>query len=520
MAVGPAHQSVVQPARGTRPSNRRQLIIDAATDLFCRRGYANVAMGDVAEAVAIGPSALYRHFRGKQDLLATVVGAAPELTQPPSLFQVEVAKSNPLSFGHCRGCVKGGLLTAEGPQHSSTKGVDTMTATSPPTCSRPVTRTGKALGTDYLLLKEYLTEDERAYLDRTRRFVDEEVPPVINSFFERAEVPVELGRRLGELGPGWRRPAGLRLPADERDRRRVDHDGAQPRRRQRGHTPWRAGGPVDARSIHMLGSEEQKQRWLPAVARGEELGAFALTEPRHGSDSVSLETVARRESDEYVINGAKRWIGNGTLADVVVMWARDAEDLQVKGFLIEKGTSGDEACPIEGKGCLRGAVAGRYRADRCARAGGEPPPRGTELKGRRQGAQGDLRLVRLVGARPCSRRLRHPAQLCPAAYPVRKARPDALRDYCYAAVLLAHRASRRDRGALRHHRGLGKLNNTVKARQVLAEARNLLGGNGLLVENHVIRHMTDIEAVYTFEATETIQTLWVGRDITRLSAFV
>jgi glutaryl-CoA dehydrogenase len=87
-------------------------------------------------------------------------------------------------------------------------------------------------------------------------------------------------------------------------------------------------------------SEEQKQRWLPAMARGEKLGAFALTEPRHGSDSVSLETEARRVGDEYVINGAKRWIGNGTLADVVVVWARDAEDLQVKGFLVEKGTPG------------------------------------------------------------------------------------------------------------------------------------------------------------------------------------
>src|SRR3954451_20332132 len=107
------------------------------------------------------------------------------------------------------------------------------------------------------------------------------------------------------------------------------------------------------RSIHMLGSEEQKQRWLPAMARCEKLGGFALTEPRHGSDSVSLETEARRDGDEYVINGAKRWIGNGTLADVVVLWARDAEDMQVKGFLIEKGTPGYDARAIEGKGSLR-----------------------------------------------------------------------------------------------------------------------------------------------------------------------
>jgi glutaryl-CoA dehydrogenase len=103
----------------------------------------------------------------------------------------------------------------------------------------------------------------------------------------------------------------------------------------------------------MLGSERQKQRWLPSMARCEKLGAFALTEPLHGSDSVALETQARRDGDCYVINGAKRWICNGTLADVVVLWARDTEDMQVKGFLVEKGTPGYDARVIEGKGSLQ-----------------------------------------------------------------------------------------------------------------------------------------------------------------------
>ncbi len=107
------------------------------------------------------------------------------------------------------------------------------------------------------------------------------------------------------------------------------------------------------RAINLLGSDEQRERWLPAMARVERTGAFALTEPEHGSDSVALETRVRRDGDEYVIDGAKRWIGNGSVADVVVVWARDEADGEVKGFLVEKGTPGYEATPIAGKGSVR-----------------------------------------------------------------------------------------------------------------------------------------------------------------------
>ena len=228
-----------------------------------------------------------------------------------------------------------------------------MTATDAATSARPVyPNIGKALGTDYFLLKENLTEDERGYLERARRFVDEEVLPVINGFWERAEVPLELCRRLGELGligdglQGYGCPPMSATAAGLITMELNRGDGSV-------GTFLGVQAGLAMRSIHLLGSEEQKQRWLPAMARCEKLGAFALTEPRHGSDSVSLETEARRVGDEYVINGAKRWIGNGTLADVVVVWARDAEDLQVKGFLVEKGTPGYEARVIEGKGSLR-----------------------------------------------------------------------------------------------------------------------------------------------------------------------
>jgi glutaryl-CoA dehydrogenase len=406
-----------------------------------------------------------------------------------------------------------------------------MTAPSVPTSDRPVyANMGQALGTDYFLLVEQLTEDERAYLKRTRRFVEEEVLPVINGFWERAEVPLELARRLGELGlvgdglQGYGCPpmsataAGLvTMELNRADGSLGTFVGVQ------------AG--LAMRSIHLLGSEEQKNRWLPGMARCEMLGAFALTEPRHGSDSVSLETEARREGDEYVINGAKRWIGNGTLADVVVMWARDAEDMQVKGFLIEKGTPGYDARVIEGKGSLRAL----WQADIDLTDVRVP------VENRLPGASSFKDAARVLKATRAScawsalghavagydAALRYAQQRTQFGRPLARFQIvqeklvrmlcdiTAMQLYCLRIGRLDDTDDLSDTIA-----ALGKLNNTVKARDVLAEARNLLGGNGILLENHVIRHMADIEAIYTFEGTETIQTLLVGRDITGLSAFV
>ena len=284
-----------------------------------------------------------------------------------------------------------------------------MTATSPTTSSRPVyANIGKALGTDYFLLKEELTNAEKNYLERTREFVHAEVLPVINGFWERAEVPLDLARRLGELGLVGDGLSGYGCPPMS-----ATAAGLITMELNRGDgslgTFLGVQGGLAMRSIHMHGSEEQKQRWLPAMARCEKLGAFALTEPRHGSDSVALETEARRDGEHYVINGAKRWIGNGTLADVVVVWARDAEDMQVKGFLVEGGNPGVRRQGDRGEGRAARAVAGRHRPDRRARAAGEPPSWRPQLQGRRQGAQGNPGVMRVVRAGSRRRRLRRRA---------------------------------------------------------------------------------------------------------------
>jgi glutaryl-CoA dehydrogenase len=388
---------------------------------------------------------------------------------------------------------------------------------------------GKALGTDYFLIRSELSVAEIEYLERTRRFVEDEVLPVINDYWDRAEYPVELGRRLGELGLMGDGLEGYGCPPMSPAAAGIVHmelnrgDGSL-------GTLVAVQAGLAMRSIHMLGSEEQKQRWLPEMARMQKLGAFALTEPEHGSDSVALETTASREGDEYVINGAKRWIGMASLADVVVVWARDLADGNVKGFLVEPPTSGYHASIMEGKGSVRAI----WQAD-------------IELREVRVPAENQLPLARTfkdtVRVLTATRQgcawaaLGHAVAAYDAALTYARQRKQfgkpltsfqivqeklvgmlaeitTMQLYCIRLARLMEVDQLSATIA-----ALAKLNNTVKARKVISEARNLLGGNGLLLEYHVIRHMADIEAIYTYEGTEQIQTLIVGRDITGIGAF-
>jgi glutaryl-CoA dehydrogenase len=281
----------------------------------------------------------------------------------------------------------------------------------------------------------------------------------------------------------------------------------------------------------MLGSEEQKQHWLPRMARLEAIGAFALTEPDHGSDSIALETTARRDGGSYVIDGRKKWIGNGTIADVVVVWARDTEDGQVKGFLVEKGTPGYDARRIEGKGSLRAV----WQAEIDLRDVRVPAE--NKLPGANSFKNTGEVLVTTRAACAWSA-LGHAVAGYDAAltYAQRRtqfgkplvgfqliqdrlvgmlAKVTAMQLYCRRLADLSLAGRLEPTLA-----GLAKAHNTSTARVVLAEARDLLGGNGILLDFHVIRHMADIESIHTYEGTETIQRLIVGRDITGVSAFV
>jgi glutaryl-CoA dehydrogenase len=197
----------------------------------------------------------------------------------------------------------------------------------------------QAGSSDYYLLDELLTDEARAVRDRVRGFVDAEVLPIINDYWDRAEFPFELVPKIAQLGiigttiDGYGCPGLSRLAAGMVTREMSRGDGSV-------NTFIGVQSGLAMGSIGLLGSEEQKRRWLPGMATLHKIGAFALTEPNHGSDAVRLETTARRDGNQWVLNGAKRWIGNAGIADVIVVWARDVEDGRVKAIVMEKNPDG------------------------------------------------------------------------------------------------------------------------------------------------------------------------------------
>jgi glutaryl-CoA dehydrogenase len=397
------------------------------------------------------------------------------------------------------------------------------------TAAMPYAHLGEALATDYLFVREQFSDEQWERFLRTRRFVDQEVLPVINDYWERAELPWPLIARLAELDlvgediEGYGCPGMSPLAAGLVTMELHRGDGSL-------GTFLGVQAGLAMKAIAMLGSEEQKQRWLEPMARLEKIGAFALTEPDHGSDSVALETRASRDGDVYVIDGAKRWIGNGTIADVVVVWARSDEDGQVKGFLVETDSPGYEATVIAGKGAARSVWQADIRLDGIRVPAESRLPGAESFKdtGRvlttTRGAVAWAALGHAVAAydtaltyakqRTQFGRLLCSFQIVQERLVKMLAEVTAMQLYCMQLARLAEAGRLSDTIA-----GLAKMNNTRKARQVIADARDLLGGNGILLDNHVIRHMTDIEVLHTYEGTETIQTLIVGRDITGVGAF-
>ena len=388
---------------------------------------------------------------------------------------------------------------------------------------------GNALSTDYFQLREDLSPEQLDLLLRTRAFVEDEVLPVINGYWERAEFPWPLVEKMGAAGlvgdgiEGYGCPPMDALSAGLVHMELNRGDGSL-------GTFLGVQAGLAMKSIAMLGSEEQKQRWLPPMARCEALGAFALTEPEHGSDSIALETSARRDGDSYVLNGSKKWIGNGTIADVVVVWARDTDDWQVKGFLVEKGTQGYRARRIEGKGSLRAVWQAeieledvRVPAENVLPGGRSFKDTGAVLATTRgscawmalgHAVAGYEAALTYAGRRKQFGKRLVEFQIIQERLVGMLAKVTSMQLYCRRLADLA--LADRIEPTLA---GLAKAHNTSTARAVLAEARDLLGGNGILLDFHVIRHMADIESVHTFEGTETIQTLIVGRDITGASAF-
>lgn len=387
---------------------------------------------------------------------------------------------------------------------------------------------------DYLLLDSGLNDADRALRDRVRAFGRDHVEPVINDYWERAEFPDELLPALRELSvvggfiEGHGCPGLSRQAAGVVAREMGRIDGSV-------NTFLGVHSNLCMGSIYMLGNEEQRRRWLPAMARLEKTGAFALTEPKHGSDSVSLDTSARRDGDSWILNGHKRWIGNGDAADVVVVYARDEADGNVKAFVVERGDDGElpdgyRPAVISGKIAKRAIhqadimiddlrVPAENRLEHCESFAGV----NRVLQATRGGASWEavghgMAAFELAG-RYALEREQFGGPI--AGYQlVQEKLATMLSDLTAIQLMCTRMAQLQERGELTTAMAsLVKMTTSRKALAMCREARDMMAGNGLLLENHVARHLTDMEVVSTYEGTDSMQALIVGRDITGLSAF-
>jgi glutaryl-CoA dehydrogenase len=381
---------------------------------------------------------------------------------------------------------------------------------------------------DFYRIDDLLTDAEREVRDRVRAFCDKEVSPVINDYWERAEFPFELVPKLAALNlaggtiEGYGCPGLSTVAAGLVGMELGRGDGSI-------CTFFGVHSGLAMTSIALLGDEEQKRRWLPPMARMEQIGAFGLTEPDHGSDAVALETRARRDGDHWVLDGAKRWIGNASFADLVIVWARD-DDGKVGGFVVEKGSPGYAASVMAGKTAKRAVWQADITLDgvRVPAANRLANSRGfgdtaRVLTATRSGvaweAAGHALAAYEAALTYVSDREQFGTPL--AAFQLVQYRlAKMLAEVTTMQLLCLRLAQLTDAGEMTAGMAsLAKMNNAAKARQVVADARDILGGNGILLENHVARHHADMEAVYTYEGTDAIQSLIVGREITGESAF-
>jgi glutaryl-CoA dehydrogenase len=384
------------------------------------------------------------------------------------------------------------------------------------------------LDTDYFAVFADLPDADRQAWERARSFNDEALPQM-NGYWDRAEYPLHLVKRMGELNlladgiavPGLETMSPMAAGLVNMEISRIDGSLG---------TVIAVQGGLALRSIAFFGSDAQKERWIGPLARGEEFGAFALTEPDHGSDSAGLETTATLDGDHYVLNGEKKWIGNGSIGGVTVVWARD-DDGNVRGFLVDQETTGYEAETITGKGSLRAIHQARIRLNnvRIPLAGVLPGSHTFKdaskvLVATRLGvawsALGHATAVYEAALSYANQRIQFGKPLAKFQM-VQEKLVEMLAELTAMQLMCVQAATLDAAGELRPTQAaLAKYNNTRKARMLASTARDLLGGNGILLENHVIRHLLDIESIHTYEGTESVQTLLIGRDVTGQSAFV
>ncbi|MGG5752151.1 acyl-CoA dehydrogenase family protein [Zafaria sp. Z1313] len=371
-------------------------------------------------------------------------------------------------------------------------------------------------------------EADRAYWDRARRFSLEEVRPVIDDYWNRADYPFHLATRLGELDL-------LRdgVDVDGYPRMSPLAAGLVNMELSRGDGSVGTIGAVQAglalRSVALCGSAEQIGQWVPKLARAEVLGAFALTEPTHGSDSVSLETRATRVDGGYVLNGEKKWIGNGSTGGITVVWARDDEG-DVRGFIVQQEWEGYTGTTIENKLSLRAIWQAHIRLEDVFVPDSHVMPGARTFKdtskvlfatrlGVAWSAVGHAMACYETAVQYAGQRIQFGRPL--AASQIIQERLTRMHSELATMQLMVRQMTRSEEaGTLSPvQASLAKYTCTRTARQIASNARDLLGGNGILLDNRIARHFADLEAIHTYEGTETVQALIIGRSITGHSAF-
>jgi glutaryl-CoA dehydrogenase len=380
---------------------------------------------------------------------------------------------------------------------------------------------------DFYRTDDLLTEEERLVRSTVARFVDQRFLPIIADHYERATFPMEILPELARLGV-----FGMHLQGYGAAGMSNVMYGLACQELERGDSGLRSfvsvQGSLCMFPIHRYGSEEQKERWLPFMARGEVIGCFGLTEPEFGSNPAGMATRARRDGDDWVISGTKRWITNGNVAHMAVVWARTEQG--IRGFLVETGTKGFEARVIHHKLSMRASVTSELILDDVR------VPARNELPGA-QGLKAPLSCLNearygivwgvLGAAIACYRsaleysKARVQFDRPIAGYQLTQEKLVNMLTEITKGQLLALQLGRlKDQGnATATQISMAKLNNVREALQIAREARTILGANGISLEYPVMRHMNNLETVLTYEGTSEIHMLAIGEEITGLSAF-
>ncbi|MCP2635182.1 acyl-CoA dehydrogenase family protein [Microbacterium sp. HD4P20] len=380
---------------------------------------------------------------------------------------------------------------------------------------------------DLLDFDDLLSDDERAVRDRVRAFVDARVRPGIADWYDRAEFPVSLIPELAELGVLGMHLSGYGCPG----RSAVEY-GLAAMELEAGDSGLRTfvsvQGSLAMSAIHKHGSEEQKQHWLPRMARGEVIGCFGLTEPQSGSDPSSMTTFARREGDTWVINGAKRWIGLASIAHIAIIWAQT--DDGVRGFIVPTDTAGFVATPIAPKMSMRASIQCDITLTDVRLPADAQLPEARGLRGPFSclnearygigwGVIGAARDSYETALRYSLTRVQFNTPI--AGFQLTQQKLVDMAIEIEKAQLVALRLGRlKDAGTLQPHQiSVAKLSNTRAAIAVAREARTILGGNGVAAEYSPMRHAANLESVRTYEGTDEVHTLVLGAHITGISAF-